>query len=72
MTLKRSKSPPGEVVPIRRAVPRYVASPHTSLRDEQSAIVALVDELAILAADLWFAGKLYSFSEEEPDNDSDR
>lgn len=33
---------------------------------DPSAIVALVDELATLAADLWFAGKLDNFVPEEP------
>jgi len=33
---------------------------------DPSAIVALVDDLATLAADLWFAGKLDNFVPEEP------
>jgi hypothetical protein len=38
-----------------------------------SAILALVDELAVLAADLWFKGKLDNFSvdEEPPDADAE-
>jgi hypothetical protein len=38
---------------------------------ELPAMLALVDELASLAADLWFAGKLdhFSLAEEPPDGD---
>jgi hypothetical protein len=38
---------------------------------EQHAIVALVDELASLAADLWFAGKLDAFPPEKEPADGD-
>ncbi len=41
-----------------------------SPEQQMATIVALVDELALLAADLWFAGKLYAFPlEAEPDNE---
>ena len=70
MSLKPRDSQPRDVVPIRRAFPRHSASRQASLHNEESAIVALVDELAILTADLWFAGRLKSFStQEELDND---
>ena len=45
--------------------------PHASLHDEEDAIVALVDELAILAADLWLQGKLEGFAQKEPEDDED-
>jgi len=39
--------------------------------EELPAMLALVDELAWLAADLWFAGKLDDFSFEEGPRDGD-
>jgi len=39
--------------------------------EEQPTMIALVDELASLAADLWFAGKLDDFSLEEEPRDGD-
>lgn len=52
---------------VVRARPRRRAEPAEVMTEERSAILALVDELAVLAADLWFAGKLDQFPlEEEP------
>lgn len=52
---------------LRRASAPDVLVPDGATADQRSAILALVDELAVLAADLWFAGKLDEFPlEEEP------
>jgi hypothetical protein len=66
------KTQENDVVALRGA-PEWNATPnHASLHDEQSAIVALVDELATLAADLWLEGRLDEFLlVEEPDDDAD-
>lgn len=69
----KPRDPPPNGMASIHAVPRHDRAPkHASLHDEQSAIVALVDELAILAADLWLAGKLDGFaSHEEAGDDED-
>lgn len=56
-----------------RVAPECNATPNqASLHDEQSAIVALVDELATLAAELWLEGKLDEFPLfEKPDDEAD-
>jgi hypothetical protein len=72
MTVKPREPPQSGAAPIRAVSQHNEALNHASLRDEQSAIVALVDELAILAADLLIAGKLDGFSlQEEPEDDDD-
>jgi len=45
----------------------------TATAQDESAIFALVDELAVLAADLWSEGRLEDFpaDEESPDADAD-
>ena len=56
------------------ALRRAGALDDAPLRDaragERSAILALVDELAILAADLWFAEKLDNFPVHEESADA--
>jgi hypothetical protein len=66
------KTQENDVVALRAAPECDVTPNHASLDDEQSAIVALVDELATLAADLWLEGKLDAFPLiEEPDDEAD-
>lgn len=66
------RNPPNPcVVSLRAATDQSGAEPHASLHDDQSAIVALVDELAILAAELWLEGRLDGVALEEPEDDED-
>lgn len=63
----RTRPPPCEGPGLRRTSAREVPVPDGATADQRPAILALVDELAVLAADLWFAGKLDQFPlEEEP------
>ncbi len=56
-------------------VPSTPPGPEAGPRDgdQRAAILALVDELALLAADLWAEGKLdnFTFNEDPPDADPD-
>lgn len=56
-----------------RVVPVGVAGPANDQRmDEHFSMLLFVDELAVLAADLWFGGKLeHLLMDEEPDHDCD-
>lgn len=71
MTPKPPNPSNGGVVTIHAVPEPAEALPHASLQDEEDAIVALVDELAILAAELWLEGKLDGFAEKEPEDDED-
>lgn len=49
-----------------------VASPDDArASDEARALAVLVDDLAVLAADLWFSGKLDAFPPDEDAADED-
>ena len=61
---------------VTGALPRPLASVARecevkAARQEPSAILALVDDLAVLAADLWFEGKLEKFPVHEEPLDAD-
>lgn len=66
---RRAREGPG----VSRASPRDEVLSDAAAAEERSATLALVDELAMLAADLWFAGRLDRFpvQEEAPDGDDD-
>jgi len=70
----RAPSLPSAAGNRRAAAPENAAAPSIdNAGDESAAILALVDNLATLAADLWFAGKLASFSDDQepPDANDD-
>jgi hypothetical protein len=53
-----------------RTVDAAPSGVNESPQQQTATILALVDELALLAADLWFAGKLDAFPlEPEPDDE---
>jgi len=63
----RAREGPG----LRRANACESAPSADATADQRSAILALVDELATLAADLWFAKKLENFPVHEESRDVD-
>ena len=63
----RAREGPG----LRRADAREAPAPSDGTGDQRSAILALVDDLAVLAADLWFEGKLEKFPVHEESLDAD-
>ena len=69
MTAKaRPRAPDGPG--LRRANPRDAPSDDDA-SEHRAARLALVDELAVLAADLWFAGQLDLFPVHEEAADGD-
>jgi class 3 adenylate cyclase len=60
--------------PIRRTRSREDEVPPDAADEAHGVLLALVDELAVLAADLWFAGRLEcpSVEEEVPDDDDNQ
>ncbi len=63
---RRAREGPGP----RRATPREIARVGADSEDRQ-ALLSLVDDLAVLAADLWFAGRLDRFPVHEATVDED-
>lgn len=71
MTAKARACRPGEHPEARPANTQDGALSDEAARRELSAMLAIADALASLAADLWFAGKLDQLPREEEQGDDE-